>query len=137
MGRGLGTIPRGVTLRSMPADARARKPNYRSQAFRQETGGQGMSRTGTAQYFHWRKRVLTEARNRGVTHCPFCHCLLDYERTRLPNSAEPDHILPVRWGGKNTLDNGRVICRRCNQSRGSNVAPKLSEPRRSSVDVDW
>lgn len=96
-----------------------------------------MSRTGTAQYFHWRKRVLTEAKNRGVTHCPFCHCLLDYERTRLPNSAEPDHILPVRWGGTNTLDNGRVICRRCNQSRGSNVAPKLSEPRRSSVDVDW
>lgn len=30
-----------------------------------------MSRTGTAQYFHWRKRVLTEAKNRGVTHCPF------------------------------------------------------------------
>ena len=106
-------------------------------AFRQETGGAGVSRTGTAQYFHWRKRVLTEAKNRGVTHCPFCHCLLDYERTRLPNSAEPDHILPVRWGGKNTLDNGRVICRRCNQSRGSNVAPKLSSPRRSSVDVDW
>lgn len=96
-----------------------------------------MSRTGTAQYFHWRKRVLTEGKNKGITHCPFCHCLLDYEHTRLPNSAEPDHILPVRWGGKNTLDNGRVICRRCNQSRGSNVAPKLSEPRRSSVDVDW
>nr|DAY05898.1 MAG TPA: HNH endonuclease [Caudoviricetes sp.] len=30
-----------------------------------------------------------------------------------------------------------MICRRCNQSRGSNVTPKLSKPRRSSVDVDW
>lgn len=137
MGRGLGTIPRGVALRFMPAGVRARKPTDRSQAFRQAAGGQGMSRTGTAQYFHWRKRVLTEGKNKGITHCPFCHCLLDYERTRRPNSAEPDHILPVRWGGKNTLDNGRVICRRCNQSRGSNVSPKLSEPRRSSVDVDW
>ena len=95
------------------------------------------SRTGTSQYKRWRTRVLHAARAAGVTHCPHCHVELDYERGLKTNSAEPDHILPVRWGGRNTLDNGRVLCRRCNQSRGDGAMPKTKPMRASSVDVAW
>lgn len=87
------------------------------------------SRTGTAQYKAWRKRVLYKGVHDGVTHCPCkvdckhhsgrrCNVSLDYTRGRLPNSAEPDHTTPWAQGGRNTLDNGSVLCRRCNQSVG-------------------
>ena len=95
------------------------------------------SRTGTSQYKHWRKRVLAAGRAAGVTHCPVCNVVLDYVNTRTPASAEPDHILPHRWGGKNVLENGRVLCRRCNQSRGDRVNVPRRAARPTSVDVDW
>nr|DAH25683.1 MAG TPA: HNH endonuclease [Caudoviricetes sp.] len=95
------------------------------------------SRTGTAQYKHWRRRVLHAAQTAGITHCPHCHVPLDYSRGRLPNSAEPDHILPHKWGGRNTLDNGRVLCRRCNQSRGASNTPRTRPHRTTSTDVNW
>ena len=95
------------------------------------------SRTGTGKYRQWRKRVLHKAQAEGITHCPHCHVLLDYKRGRLPNSAEPDHILPHRWGGKETLDNGRVLCRRCNQSRGAGAVPRTKPMRATTVDFDW
>lgn len=95
------------------------------------------SRTGTSQYKHWRKRVLAAGRAAGVTRCPSCNVLLDYVNTRTPSSAEPDHILPHRWGGKNVLENGRVLCRRCNQSRGDRVNVPKRQVRPSSIDVDW
>lgn len=95
------------------------------------------SRTGTSQYRHWRKRVLAAGRAAGITHCPSCNVVLDYVNTLTPASAEPDHILPHRWGGKNVLENGRVLCRRCNQSRGDRVNVPKRQSRPSSVDVDW
>lgn len=82
------------------------------------------SRTGLAPYLHWRKRVLAAGQAQGITHCPLCTVELDYKITRKPNSAEPDHIIPWANGGTNTPSNGRVICRRCNQSRGN----KTSDP---------
>jgi 5-methylcytosine-specific restriction protein A len=95
------------------------------------------SRTGTSQYKHWRTRVLAAGRAAGVTHCPVCNVVLDYVNTLTPASAEPDHILPHRWGGKNVLENGRVLCRRCNQSRGDRVNVPRRAARPTSVDVDW
>lgn len=83
------------------------------------------SRTGTAEYLQWRRRVLARDKAAGMTNCPLCDCKLDYQVTRKPDSAEPDHILAVARGGGNTLDNGRTICRQCNQSRGKGNA----EPR--------
>lgn len=76
------------------------------------------SRTGTASYKRWRTAVLRAGRKAGVTRCPLCEVELDYEHGRKPNSAEPDHIIAWAVGGTNTVDNGRVICRRCNQKRG-------------------
>ncbi|WP_399501959.1 HNH endonuclease [uncultured Actinomyces sp.] len=99
--------------------------------------GVASSRTGTTQYKQWRTRVLAAARDAGVASCPICGVTLDYTQGRKPNSAEPDHILPARWGGRNTLDNGRVLCRRCNQSRGDGTRRRTPPRRASSVDVPW
>lgn len=77
------------------------------------------SRTGTAAYKRWRKRVLTEGQAAGITHCQCgCGTELDYQVGKKPNSAEPDHILAHYYGGRNDVDNGRVLARKCNQSRG-------------------
>lgn len=87
------------------------------------------SRTGTASHKRFRKRVLAQGQADGIVNCPCreghrhhagrpCGVKLDYSRGKLPNSAEPDHIVASANGGGDTVDNGRVICRRCNQSRG-------------------
>jgi 5-methylcytosine-specific restriction endonuclease McrA len=77
------------------------------------------SRTGTGQYKRWRHDVLRAGQAEGVTHCPLCSVPLDYSTGRQPNSAEPDHIQPHSLGGRNVVENGRVICRLCNQRRGN------------------
>jgi len=82
----------------------------------------GTSRTGTARWKHLRRQALRDAQHRGQTHCLLCPALLDYEVGRIPNSAEADHILPHSRGGQDTLDNIRIICRHCNQSRGARTA---------------
>ena len=77
------------------------------------------SRTGTTSHKNWRTQVLNRDRNQGIAHCPLCNTPLDYTRGLQPNSAEADHIIPHANGGTNTLENGRTICRRCNQRRGA------------------
>ncbi|MEW2011508.1 HNH endonuclease signature motif containing protein [Microbacterium sp. NPDC078814] len=85
------------------------------------------SRTGLTPHLRFRKAVLSRDRKAGVTHCPDCGCELDYEISRQPHSAEPDHIIPAAQARQlgwtdaqlNAPTNGRTICRRCNQSRGA------------------
>jgi 5-methylcytosine-specific restriction endonuclease McrA len=76
------------------------------------------SRTGTTSHKKWRTRVLHLARAAGQTNCPDCGQPLAWGTTRQPTSPEPDHITPYAQGGTDTIDNARVTCRRCNQSRG-------------------
>lgn len=102
------------------------------------------SRTGTAQYKRWCKEVLRLGQLLGVTRCPICGVLLDYSSPRTkPNSAEPDHIIPHSLGGRNDVENGRVICRKCNQKRGNGTrerkAGKLVSARKRTTAtlVDW
>lgn len=93
------------------------------------------SRTGLAPHIHFRKRVLSRGKSQGVMRCPICTVELDYKVTRLPNSAEPDHIVPIARGGTNDVSNGRVICRRCNQRRGSKMQdPKPQQKRAAKVE---
>lgn len=76
------------------------------------------SRTGTTTWKNLRRAVIHEARTAGIRACPECGTTLNYDTGRLPASAEVDHIIPVVLGGKDTRENVRVICRRCNQSLG-------------------
>lgn len=86
------------------------------------------SRTSLAPHRNFRLRVLTRDKAAGITHCPECNVLLDYEVSRNPNSAEPDHIVPHALGGTNEPSNGRTICRQCNQSRGGKTASLTPPP---------
>lgn len=82
------------------------------------------SRTGLTPHLRFRRAVLTRDRKAGITNCPLCNVTLDYMVTRQPNSAEPDHIIPIARGGTNNPTNGRTICRRCNQQRGAKTDPQ-------------
>lgn len=95
------------------------------------------SRTGTAEYKNWRRRVLARARRAGVTKCPLCGVTLDYTNGMQPNSAVPDHILAWANGGRNTLANGRAICRRCNESKGSRPQPSSRGPQVVTTLTAW
>ena len=83
------------------------------------------SRTGTSTWKKVRKRALHLAQARGVTHCPYCKVLLDYQTGRTPSSAEVDHITAHSKGGQDRLDAVQVICRKCNQSKGDRAAPRI------------
>jgi len=98
------------------------------------------SRTGTAKYKRWRRTILARDEAAGITHCPLCGCVMDYHHGRQPNSAEPDHILAHKFGGQLTEENGRAICRRCNQARGDgtrSAKAKTLQPVITTVDIKW
>jgi 5-methylcytosine-specific restriction protein A len=97
----------------------------------------GTSRTGTSRWKHLRAQALREAQAQGITHCPECTTPLNYTEGRQPNSAEPDHIIPHANGGQDTLDNIRILCRRCNQSRGNrSLTPPPATPTTTTL-VTW
>ncbi len=96
----------------------------------------GASRTGTARWKALRQQALRDAITRGVTNCPLCGCILDYTQGRQPNSPEADHILPHSRGGTDTLDNIRIICRRCNQSRGNRREPSTATATSTTL-ISW
>lgn len=77
------------------------------------------SRTGLTPHLRFRSAVLHRDRGAGVTNCPLCHKALNYDVSRQPDSAEPDHIIAIANGGTNDPSNGRTICRLCNQRRGA------------------
>lgn len=102
------------------------------------------SRTGTASHKRFRREVLRAGQRAGITHCPMpgCGVQLDYEVSRQPNSAEPDHLVPWANGGRNTADNGRVICRQCNQKRGNGKSRReakreATQARHVTTLVQW
>lgn len=50
--------------------------------------------------------------------CPMDGC--GVKMTDVPqlwNSKELDHVVPIAIGGRHSLDNVRIICRRCNNAR--------------------
>lgn len=79
-----------------------------------------------------RATALYRAKRNGVTHCPFCKVLLNYDVGRTPASPEPDHIIPYSKGGPDHIDNLVIICRKCNMSKGNRAAPK-GTPHRGPV----
>ena len=87
----------------------------------EQRGGRAVSRTSTREHKQFRKQVLARAQAMGITHCPACGVKLQYNNNgeRKPNSAEADHIIPASLGGTNHVDNGRVLCAKCNSRRGN------------------
>jgi 5-methylcytosine-specific restriction endonuclease McrA len=97
------------------------------------------SRTGTSRWKTLRAKALRAAQAQGITNCPDCGTLLDYETGRLPASAEADHIIPHARGGQDTLDNIRICCRRCNQKRGAKRlgVPNPVQPATTTTLITW
>ena len=85
------------------------------------------SRTGTATWKNLVVQAKARAKHQGITHCRHCKVELNYKQGLLPNSAEPDHVIPHKFGGKDHIDNLEVICRQCNQSKGHRAAPKVAQ----------
>lgn len=100
------------------------------------------NRTATA---HWKKIRDTRRQidfDNGLTNCPLCKVPLDWEYSRRPNSAEVDHIIEWAKGGKDELNNTRVICRHCNQSRGGKTGAKQNrkakaKPISLTTNIEW
>jgi 5-methylcytosine-specific restriction endonuclease McrA len=91
------------------------------------------SRTGTSRWKHVAAEAKRQAHRSGLTHCPRCGVRLDWTRGRTPASPEADHIVPHSKGGADELDNVRIICRHCNQSRGDE--DRRGSHRRRAVEV--
>ena len=83
------------------------------------------NRTASAAHRRWRQRLITQARQQGQTECPLCGAAITWDTHDLPTSPEADHITPVSRGGLNTLDNGQIICRTCNRSKGNRTQPNI------------
>ena len=87
------------------------------------------NRTSTPAWKRTRARRRQLAQEAGQTRCPDCNVLLDWEISQMPNSAEVDHIIPHAQGGSSHIDNTRICCRKCNQSKGA----KLGNQRRQTT----
>lgn len=82
------------------------------------------NRTASAGWKSIRRRMIRQAKNADLTHCPHCHRLLDFDSYQQTNSAEVDHIVPASAGGTDEASNLVVICRACNLSKGDRAKPK-------------
>ena len=65
----------------------------------------------------------------GMT-CAICGCELDADDTWINDKGYKcygrkyptvDHIIPLRHGGTDTLDNVQLVCKHCNSSKGAKV----------------
>lgn len=95
------------------------------------------SRTGTATWKRIRIYAIHKAKRSGLTNCPDCGVLLDYDVPQTPASAEVDHITPHSLGGKDSHDNVRVCCRLCNGSKGNRATPKAAPITPLKTSRNW
>ena len=96
------------------------------------------NRTASASHRRWRQRLITQAQQQGQTTCPLCGVTITWDTHDLPTSPEADHITPVSRGGLNTLDNGQIICRTCNRSKGNRTQPNIKlQQQTTKTLVSW
>lgn len=98
------------------------------------------SRTGTGSWKRIAQKVRATALDQGLTKCPRCKVQLDWEYSRRPNSAEVDHVIAHALGGQDSIENSRILCRRCNQQLGGQVkqeqARRTPKPVMQTVELD-
>lgn len=89
------------------------------------------SRTGTTRWMKVRDERRRIALEQGIHRCPICRVGLDWMYPGRPNSVEVDHIVPHSQGGRDEIENTRVLCRHCNQSLGGRQGkgkPRFKKP---------
>lgn len=64
------------------------------------------------------RRHIMHWYNLGQRRCPCCGVQLVYQPGQ-PNSATLEHLVPKSFGGTYDLENGLMVCYRCNNQRGS------------------
>ena len=69
----------------------------------------GHSRTGTTAHRRWRRAVL----HRDGYRCQ--QCGYQGSATAKPADVEADHILNVKRGGDDSIDNGQTLCVPCHE----------------------
>jgi 5-methylcytosine-specific restriction endonuclease McrA len=80
----------------------------------------GTSRTGTTEYFRWRKAVMSASKGQCQIKGPTC----------TSRATQADHIVPVAWGGaEHDRANGQGVCAPCHGVK------TRSESRRGSQGV--
>lgn len=98
------------------------------------------NRTATSAWKKIRDKRRQIDFDNGVTKCPLCPRQLDWEYSLRPNSAEVDHIIEWSKGGKDEVENTRVICRHCNQSRAGNTSARRkpkAQPLNLNTAIEW
>jgi 5-methylcytosine-specific restriction endonuclease McrA len=60
--------------------------------------------------------------------CFWCERLLPLDLLTL------DHLIPTSKGGSNNMENLRLSCRHCNQSRGNSLFPPAQRHKSSSLN---
>lgn len=99
------------------------------------------SRTGTAQWKAIVVKVRAAALDAGLMRCPRCRNGLDWEYSGRPNSVEVDHIIPHAHGGRDAIENCRILCRTCNRQLGGLMGKRKSRPVIETTDLptatDW
>jgi 5-methylcytosine-specific restriction endonuclease McrA len=94
------------------------------------------NRTATSKWIKIRNQVRANAIDAGLTRCPLCGVGLDWEYSGRPNSAEVDHIKPYSLGGRDEIENCRIICRLDNQRLGGALNKKHPRPVVKTVELD-
>ena len=94
------------------------------------------NRTATAKWKNIVKQVRANAIDQGQTRCPRCRVGLDWEYSLRPNSAEVDHVVPHSQGGADSIENTRILCRKCNQELGGMLNRRRPRPVIETVTLD-
>jgi hypothetical protein len=83
----------------------------------------GTGRTGTAAWIALRRAAIHRAHLNGQTSCARCDQPLAWSGPKTDASPEVDHRTPFAVTGTAvpTLDEVRVVCRRCNRHLGGKL----------------
>lgn len=79
--------------------------------------GRRSSLTAPIRYATREQRRFVYLRDGG--RCRHCGCQVVRTFQQVPQQANFDHIIPWARGGRTTLENLQLLCRKCNLSKGA------------------
>lgn len=69
-----------------------------------------------------RRRILEEQEREGVRFCYMCGVELNYDHHGRDESATLDHVFPHEYGGDSEIENLKISCKKCNDTKGSYIS---------------